>query len=67
MKMAAIFLQVKICSNGLIGIHSKNASKMLRATEVQSLIQDLVYATKTISRASDAKIIDEMNCDVENI
>ena len=51
----------------MIGIHSKNASKMLRATEVQSLIQDLVYATKTISRASDAKIIDEMNCDVENI
>ena len=51
----------------MIGIHSKNASIMLRATEVQSLIQDLVYARKTISRVSDAKIIDEMNCDAENI
>ena len=46
MKMAAIFLQVKICSNGMIGIHSKNASKMLRATEVQSLIQDLCMLQK---------------------
>ena len=67
MKMAANFLQVKICSNGMIGIHVKNASIMLRPTEVQSLIQDLVYARKAISRTSDPRIIDEMNCDAENI
>ena len=30
----------------MIGIHSKNASKMLRATEVQSLIQDLCMLQK---------------------
>ena len=51
----------------MIGIHVKNASIMLRPTEVQSLIQDLVYARKAISRTSDPRIIDEMNCDAENI
>ena len=29
-------------------------------------IQDLVYARKAISRTSDPRIIDEMNCDAEN-
>ena len=67
MKVAAYFLQVKICANGMIGIHRKNASIMLRPTEVQSLIQDLVYARKAISRTSDPRIVDEMNCDAHNI
>ena len=67
MKMAANFPQVKICSNGMIGIHRKNASIMILPTEVQSLIQDLVYARKAISRTSDPRVIDEMNCDAENI
>ena len=44
-----------------------NASIMLRLTEVQSLIQDLVYARKAISRMSDPRIVNEMNCDAENI
>ena len=44
-----------------------NASIMLRPTEVQSLIQDLVYARKAISRMSDPRIVNEMNCDAENI
>ena len=66
MKMTAYFLQVQIYSNGMIGIHRKNASIMLRPTEVQSLIQDLVYARKAISRMSDPRIIDEINCDAEN-
>ena len=61
--MAAYFLQVKICLNGMIGIHRKNASIMLRPTEVQSL----VYARKAISRTSDPRIVDEMNCDSDNI
>ena len=51
----------------MIGIHRKNASIMLGPTEVQSLIQDLVYARKAISRTSNPRIIDEMNCDAENI
>ena len=51
----------------MIGIHRKNASIMILPTEVQSLIQDLVYARKAISRTSDARVIDEMNCDAENI
>ena len=66
MKMTAYFLQIKICSNGMIGIHRENASIMLRPTEVKSLIQDLVYARKAISRMSDPRIIDEINCDAEN-
>ena len=45
----------------MIAIHRKNASIMLRPTEVQSLIQDLVYARKAASRISDPRIIDEMN------
>ena len=65
--MAAYFLQVKIGANGMIGIHRKNASIMLRPTEVQSLIQDLVYVRKAISRTSDPRIVDEMNCDADNI
>ena len=36
---------------------------MLRPTEVQSL----VYARKAISRTSDPRIVDEMNCDSDNI
>ena len=45
----------------MIAIHRKNASIMLRPTEVQSLIQGLVYARKAASRISDPRIIDEMN------
>ena len=41
------FLQGKICSNWMTGSHSKNASIMLRPTEVQSLIQDLTYVRVT--------------------
>ena len=51
----------------MIGIHRKNASIILRPTKVQSLIQDLVYARKAVSRTSDQRIKDEMNCDAENI
>ena len=58
--MTANFLQVKVSSNGMIGIHRKNSSIMLRPTEVQGLIQDLVYATKAVSRTSDPRIIDEI-------
>ena len=65
--MTANFLQVKVSSNGMIGIHRKNSSIMLRPIEVQSLIQDLVYARKAVSRMSDPRIIDEMNYDAENI
>ena len=32
-----------------------------------SLIQDLVYARKPIARTLELRIIDEMNCDAENI
>ena len=51
------------------GIQRKNESIMLRPTEVQSLIQDLVYARKAVLRTSDSRImiIDEMNCDAEHI
>ena len=65
--MTANFFQVKVSSNGMIGIHSKNPLIVLRPTEVQGLIQDLVYARKAISRMSDPRIIDEMNYDTENI
>ena len=65
--MTANFLQVKVSSNGMIGIHRKNSSTMLRPTEVQGLIQDLVYARKAVSITSDPRIIDEMNYDAENI
>ena len=51
----------------MIGIHRKNASIMIQPTEVQSLIQDLVYSREAISRTSDPRISDEMNCDAENI
>ena len=44
----------------MIGIHRKNSSIMLRPTEVQGLIQDLVYARKAVSRTSDRRIIDEV-------
>ena len=66
MKMAANLIQVKICSNGMIAFHRKNPFIMLQPTEVQSLIKNLVYATKAISRTSDPRIIDERNCDAEN-
>ena len=65
--MAANFLQVKICSNGMIGIHRKNSTIMLRPTEVQCLIQDLLYARKAVAKTSDPRIVDEMNFDAENI
>ena len=65
--MTANFQQVKICSNGMIGIHRKNVSIILRPTEVQSLILDLMYARKAVSRTSDQRIKDEMNCDAENV
>ena len=58
--MTANFLQVKVSSNGMIGIHRKNSSIMLRPTEVQGLIQDLVCARKAVSRTSDPRIIDEI-------
>ena len=58
--MTANFLQVKVSSNGMIGIHRKNSSIMLRPTEVQGLIQDLVYARIAVSRTSDRRIIDEV-------
>ena len=67
MKMAANFLQVKICSNGMIAIPRKNTSIMLQPTDAQSLIQDLMYARKAISRLSGPRIIDEINCVAENI
>ena len=40
---------------------------MLRPTEVQGFIQDLVYPRKAVSRTSDPRILDEMNYDAENI
>ena len=46
----------------MIGIFRKNVSVMLRSTEVQCLIQDLAYARKAISRTSDPRTTDEMNC-----
>ena len=66
-KLKRKWQQSKISSNRVIGIHWKNASIMLRPTEVQSLIQDLVYARKPIARTLELRIIDEMNCDAENI
>ena len=48
MKMTDHFLQVKVLSNGMIGTHRKNSLNMLRRTEVQGLIQDLVYARKSL-------------------
>ena len=51
----------------MIGIPRKNSSIMLRPTEVQGFIQDLVYARKAVSRTSDPRILDEMNYDAENI
>ena len=60
-KMTANFLQVKVSSTEMIGIHRKNLSIMLRPTKVQGLIQDLVYARKAVSRTPDPRIIDEMN------
>ena len=65
--MTANFLQIKVSSNGMIGIHRKNSSIILRPIEVQGLIQDLVYARKAVSRTLDPRIIDEMNYDAENI
>ena len=50
----------------MIAFHRKNPFIMLQPTEVQSLIKNLVYARKAISRTSDPRIIDEMNCDAEN-
>ena len=50
--MTANFLQAKVSSNGMIGIHRKNSWIMLRPTEIHGLIQDLVYARKAISRTS---------------
>ena len=66
-KLKRKWQQSKISSNRVIFIHWKNASIMLRPTEVQSLIQDLVYARKPIARTLELRIIDEMNCDAENI
>lgn len=40
---------------------------MLRPTEVQCLIQDLLYARKAVAKTSDPRIVDEMNFDAENI
>ena len=40
---------------------------MLRPTEIQGLIQDLVYARKAVSRTSGPRIIDKMNNDAKNI
>ena len=51
----------------MIGIHRKNSSIMLRPLEVQSLIQDLVYARKAVSRTTDPRIIDEINYNAKNI
>ena len=51
----------------MIGIHRKNSLIMLRPTEVQGLIQDLVYARKAVSRTSGPRIIDKMNNDAKNI
>ena len=50
----------------MIAFHRKNPFIMLQPTEVQSLIKNLVYARKAISRTSDPRIIDERNCDAEN-
>ena len=65
--MTANFLQVKVSSNRMSGINRKNSSILLRPTDVQGLILNLVYARKAISRTSDPRIIDEMNYDAENI
>ena len=43
-KIIANFLQVKVSWNELTGIHRKKPSIMLIPTDVQGLIQDLVYA-----------------------
>ena len=64
--MTANFLQ-KNSSNRMIGIHRRNSLIMLRPLEVQGLIQDLVYARKTISRTSDPRVIDEINYNAKNI
>ena len=52
-----------IYKNGMIELHMKSSSILLRPTEVQGLIQDLVYARKAVSRTSHPRVIDEMNCD----
>ena len=44
--MTTNFLQVKVSLNRMIGFQRKNSSIMLRPTEVQGLIQDLLYARK---------------------
>ena len=65
--MTANFLHVKVSSNEMVGIHSKNSSILLRPTKIQGLNEDLVYSSKALSRTPEVKIIDEMNCDAENI
>ena len=65
--MTANFLHVKVSSNEMVGIHRKNSSILLRPTKIQGLNEDLVYASKAVSRTPEARIIDEMNCDAENI
>ena len=37
---------------------------MIRPSEIQGLIQDLVYARKAATKISDPRIVDEMNIDV---
>ena len=61
------FITIKVHGNGMIGIHRKNSAIMLRATEVQGVIQDLIYARKAATKAVDPRIIDEMNIDVEKV
>ena len=65
--MTANFLQVKVSSKGMVNIHRRKSSILLRPTEIQGLIQDLVYARKAISKTSKPSIIDEMACDAESI
>ena len=65
--MTANFLQVKVSSNGMLNIHRRKSSILLRPAEIQGLIQDLVYARKAISKTSEPSIIDGMAYDAESI
>ena len=65
MKMAANFLQVRICSNEIIDIHGKNSLITLLLTKVQSFIK--IQYMLIEPRTSDPSIIDEINCDAENM
>ena len=45
------FVFVKVHGNGIVEIHRKNSSIMLRAKEIQGVIQDLIYTRKVSTEA----------------